>query len=181
MYIYVCKHIYIYMYTYMYMHTHIYPFICIYHIFTCIYHIYYIYRANQKLLEAMLKQRGHEVRCTENGLEAVNLSSTVEFDLVLMDCNMPVLNGFDATLRIRARKGLNEKVSLSPSRSPSLSFFLSPPLSLTHTQCLSRSLSLSLSLSPPPLFNKKVASALSISLHFLSRLHCLSIPHTLAV
>jgi len=29
--------------------------------------------ANQKLLEAMLKQRGHDVRCSENGLEAVNL------------------------------------------------------------------------------------------------------------
>ena len=68
--------------------------------------------ANQKLLEAMLKQRGHDVRCSENGLEAVNLTSTVEFDLVLMDCNMPVLDGFGATERIRARKGLNEKVPI---------------------------------------------------------------------
>jgi len=68
--------------------------------------------ANQKLLEAMLKQRGHEVRCSENGLEAVNLTLTVEFDLILMDCNMPVLDGFEATERIRARKGLNEKVAI---------------------------------------------------------------------
>jgi len=68
--------------------------------------------ANQKLLEAMLKQRGHEVRCSENGLEAVNLTLSEEFDLVLMDCNMPVLDGFEATERIRARKGPNDKVPI---------------------------------------------------------------------
>lgn len=68
--------------------------------------------ANQKLLEAMLKQRGHDVQCCENGLEAVNLTASVEFDLILMDCNMPVLDGFASTERIRARKGLNGKVPI---------------------------------------------------------------------
>jgi CheY-like chemotaxis protein len=68
--------------------------------------------ANQKLLEAMLKQHGHEVRCCENGMEAVNLTSSVEFDLILMDCNMPVLDGFEATIKIRARQGLNERVAI---------------------------------------------------------------------
>ena len=68
--------------------------------------------ANQKLLEAMLKQRGHDVQCCENGLEAVNLTASVEFDLILMDCNMPVLDGFASTERIRARKALNGKVPI---------------------------------------------------------------------
>jgi two-component system, sensor histidine kinase SagS len=37
-----------------------------------------------------------------NGSEAVKACAGAEFDLILMDCEMPVLNGFDATRQIRA-------------------------------------------------------------------------------
>ncbi|EKX46591.1 hypothetical protein GUITHDRAFT_45786, partial [Guillardia theta CCMP2712] len=64
--------------------------------------------ANRKLLEAMLLQKGHELHCVENGVEAVNITAVVEFDLVLMDCNMPIMDGWQATEKIRQRAGLNQ-------------------------------------------------------------------------
>lgn len=63
--------------------------------------------ANRKMLESMLNQQGHELDCVENGLEAVNITSVKEFDLVLMDCNMPIMDGWQATAQIRERKALN--------------------------------------------------------------------------
>ena len=44
------------------------------------------------------------VEDTENGEEAVQLAMTDEFSANLMDCEMPVMNGWDATVQIRAKK-----------------------------------------------------------------------------
>lgn len=63
--------------------------------------------ANRKLLEAMLLQKGHDLDFVENGLEAVNITGVVDFDLILMDCNMPVMDGWQATEKIRQRDTLN--------------------------------------------------------------------------
>jgi CheY-like chemotaxis protein len=51
----------------------------------------------------MLRSLGYSnVTTAVNGEEAVKACTGASFDLILMDCEMPVLNGFDATRRIRA-------------------------------------------------------------------------------
>lgn len=59
-------------------------------------------RANQKLITAILEKRGHSVRSVSNGLEALDMLEHQEFDVVLMDVQMPVMDGFQATAAIRA-------------------------------------------------------------------------------
>jgi PAS domain S-box-containing protein len=59
---------------------------------------------NQHLAIRLLQKRGHEVTLAHNGLEAVELSTTSQFDLILMDIQMPVMNGYEATKLIRAHE-----------------------------------------------------------------------------
>ena len=56
---------------------------------------------NQKLLRLMLEMHGHHVRVTADGTEAVAVYKSEEIDLVLMDVQMPGMNGFEATTTIR--------------------------------------------------------------------------------
>ena len=56
---------------------------------------------NQKLLRLMLEMHGHHVRVTADGTEAVAVYQSEEIDLVLMDVQMPGMNGFEATTTIR--------------------------------------------------------------------------------
>jgi PAS domain S-box-containing protein len=62
---------------------------------------------NQKLLVELLKQRGHRIVLTSNGREAVEQFAAQPFDIVLMDIQMPVLSGLDATAAIREREREN--------------------------------------------------------------------------
>ena len=59
---------------------------------------------NRAVLEETLGRLGVEVLCVENGAEAVAATGRERFDLVFMDCSMPVLDGFAATRQIRARE-----------------------------------------------------------------------------
>jgi signal transduction histidine kinase/CheY-like chemotaxis protein len=57
---------------------------------------------NQEVARELLRMMGCEVAVVENGREAVELVKREAFDVVLMDCHMPELDGFEATRQIRA-------------------------------------------------------------------------------
>ena len=56
---------------------------------------------NQDVAELMLRKLGLAVHLAANGLEALDLVRQHDFDIVLMDCQMPVMDGFEATAQIR--------------------------------------------------------------------------------
>jgi signal transduction histidine kinase/CheY-like chemotaxis protein/HPt (histidine-containing phosphotransfer) domain-containing protein len=58
---------------------------------------------NRKLIRLILARAGAEVLCAENGLEAVHTVETESPDLVLMDMQMPVMDGYSATRELRAK------------------------------------------------------------------------------
>ncbi|MHB8899585.1 MAG: response regulator [Thermoguttaceae bacterium] len=58
-------------------------------------------RANQKLVLHVLGNRGHAIRVADTGLKAVELLQREDFDIVLMDVQMPEMDGLAATAAIR--------------------------------------------------------------------------------
>jgi CheY-like chemotaxis protein len=59
---------------------------------------------NQRLALALLARGGHEVILARDGLEAVEAATRGDVDVILMDMQMPVLGGVEATERIRAEE-----------------------------------------------------------------------------
>jgi CheY-like chemotaxis protein len=61
-------------------------------------------RVNQKLARKILESWGHSVTIVETGSEAVELSETASFDVILMDIEMPKMTGDVAARKIRERE-----------------------------------------------------------------------------
>ncbi len=57
--------------------------------------------ANQKVVTRVLQHRGHQVEIATNGREGIEMASQGDFDCILMDVQMPTMDGFQATAAIR--------------------------------------------------------------------------------
>lgn len=67
---------------------------------------------NQRVATLMLRRLGYAVDVAENGEEGVLAASKRRYDAVLMDMQMPILNGIEATVRIRAGAGPNRETPI---------------------------------------------------------------------
>jgi signal transduction histidine kinase/CheY-like chemotaxis protein/HPt (histidine-containing phosphotransfer) domain-containing protein len=73
---------------------------------------------NQEVTVAMLQAFGCEVEAVENGQLAVDRLANESFDLVLMDCQMPKMDGFAATREIRTREKAGRESGSEAKRLP---------------------------------------------------------------
>ena len=57
---------------------------------------------NQRVITVLLEKRGHSVSLARNGSEAIELYANQMFDIIFMDVQMPIMNGYDASFAIRS-------------------------------------------------------------------------------
>jgi PAS domain S-box-containing protein len=65
---------------------------------------------NQKVALHQLKQLGHTADVAANGEEVLNLIAKIDYDLILMDCQMPILDGYTTTQRIRSLEAEGKRI-----------------------------------------------------------------------
>lgn len=70
---------------------------------------------NRSVIEGFLERLGYSADYAVNGEEAVNMSFTKKYDLILMDCNMPILDGFKATEVIKQQPNPPRIIALTAS------------------------------------------------------------------
>lgn len=69
-------------------------------------------KLNQKAIASILRKAGCEIDIVDDGDAAVRKVNTNEYDIILMDCQMPVLDGYEATARIRAEEDNTQPIPI---------------------------------------------------------------------
>jgi len=67
---------------------------------------------NQRIAVRMLEKLGHRADVAASGIEAVDACARMPYDLVLMDCRMPLMDGYEATRTIRAVEGTGRRTPI---------------------------------------------------------------------
>jgi PAS domain S-box-containing protein len=106
---------------------------------------------NQKVARAMLEKLGMAVEVVGNGREAVNAWKSGRFELIVMDCQMPELDGYEATREIRRTEPYGRRIPIvaltahamkgddAECRAAGMDDYLSKPLDLERLRaCLER-------------------------------------------
>jgi two-component system, sensor histidine kinase LadS len=71
--------------------------------------------ANRMLIETLLKKHGLDITLTVDGQQALDAGLSKSFDLILMDMQMPVLNGYEATRQLRDKGIATPIIALTAS------------------------------------------------------------------
>lgn len=69
-------------------------------------------RTNQLVAAGMLERLGYEVDLADNGAQALEMFASQPYDIVLMDCHMPVMDGYIATVRIRENEPEDQRIPI---------------------------------------------------------------------
>ena len=103
---------------------------------------------NRKVVGLLLQSMGHMVSFAENGQQALMQASQSDFDLVLMDIHMPVMDGLSSARQIRALNGARGQVPIvaltadvmndaaEQAMAAGMNAFLSKPLQKTQLQAV---------------------------------------------
>jgi hypothetical protein len=91
---------------------------------------------------ALLKKAGYQTATAKSGLEALAKVDAADFDVVLMDCQMPELDGYEATLRIRALPSARRETPIIALTASALREELDRCLEVGMNGCLSKPVTL---------------------------------------
>ena len=67
---------------------------------------------NQKLTKSQLVKLGYDVEIVANGAEVLSTLEESYYQVILMDCQMPKMDGYEATMKIRQREGGERQIRI---------------------------------------------------------------------